>query len=97
MPLYAYECFECEHAFEEMYPVKLRDVPTTYPCPRCGEYSIERGVGCAGFTVPEGGAGNAANGYSSTHGDAENFKARDKGEPPAYDPKECKISESMKG
>jgi len=41
-------------------------------------------MGTGGFTVPEGAYGNAANGYSTTHGDAENFKAKAAGKPKPY-------------
>ena len=84
MPNYLYKCESCGEEFEYQLAIKLRDLPTTHPCPKCSHFEVRKEVGCAGFTVPEGDVGNAANGYSSYHGDAENFKARDKGKPLPY-------------
>lgn len=72
---YGYMCGDCMLEFEEDQPVDLRDLPTGSPCPRCGEYSVERMMGTPRINVPVGNVGNAENGYSSTHGDSENFKA----------------------
>jgi len=75
MILYKYVCDNCALAFEQ--PVDCiadRDKPCEGGCIRCGG-EIKRVITYGGFTVPEGGCGNAANGYSSTHGDSENFKA----------------------
>lgn len=72
---YEYKCNECDHLFEEGHKVADRDLPTTLPCPKCGEYEVERAMGCGGFNVPAGYAGNAKNGYNTYHGDAENYMA----------------------
>lgn len=84
MPLYEYKCENCKHEFEYHAPIAHRELACTKPCPKCSYFDVYRIPGCAGFTVPEGGCGNAANGYSSTHGDAENFKARQEGKPEPY-------------
>lgn len=65
--------------------MKERNTPLAFPCRKCDDYSIRRVIESGGFSVPEGGCGNAANGYSSTHGDAENFKAKSRGEKPPYE------------
>ena len=84
MPVYQYKCFWCGKDFEDYHPVAHRDLPETQPCPYCAQFEVSRVLTVPHFTVPEGGVGNAANGYASTHGDAENFMARDKGEPLPY-------------
>ena len=83
MILYGYVCSNCGLKFEELLNMEYRDLPTTKECRRCGEYSVIRALRC-NFNIPEGSCGNAANGYSSTHGDSENFKARAKGEKEPY-------------
>ncbi len=92
MILYEYKCSDCEYKFTAFNRIKDRDLPTAHPCPRCSEYSIDRSMGCGGFSVPEGALGNAKTGYSETHGDAENFKARAEGKSIPYGP-ECRISD----
>lgn len=73
---YDYECQACGFSREVILSSsKLRDEPVEKPCPNCQAMSVIRIIGGAGFTVPEGACGNAANGYSSYHGDSENFKA----------------------
>jgi putative FmdB family regulatory protein len=84
MPLYDYECTDCGYKFEDFFKIDEREQPCIYPCPRCGEYSVYLLTASGGFSVPEGALGNAANGYAEYHGDAENFKARDRGEPIPY-------------
>lgn len=76
MILYSYQCKECYIEFEEYHSMAHRDVPLTKPCPACNKFAVIRMMGNGGFIVPEGGCGNAANGYSSYHGDAELFKAK---------------------
>ncbi len=82
--LYEYKCENCEYIFEQDYKVENREVPTIQPCPKCGEYYVKKMIGCGGFSVPEGGVGNSKNGYATTHGDSENFKAKSKGKPRPY-------------
>ena len=94
--LYEYECTKCGHRFEEMHKIENRLVPTTHPCPRCEEYEVFKITGCAGFSVPEGGCGNAANGYATTHGDSENFKAKSSGKPRPYPKHLAGMSEGKK-
>lgn len=81
---YSYKCEYCWHTWEEDRRVDEREIPTVLPCPKCHEYGVYKLIGSAGFSVPEGGVGNSANGYSSTHGDAEIFKAKSRGEKPPY-------------
>lgn len=74
---YDYVCEECGWVEERLVDsVEDRDSYCGLPCTSCGSTSTIRPPASAGFTVPEGGCGNAANGYSSYHGDSEIFKAR---------------------
>ena len=82
---YEYYCEGCHRVFEEDHKIEYRDLPCTFPCSVCGEYEVVKKINAVGISVPEGGCGNAANGYASTHGDSENFKAKSKGEPPVFD------------
>lgn len=50
MPLYAYNCKGCGHAFEGQIKMADRDFPTTQACPECGEMKVERGLTVAGIT-----------------------------------------------
>jgi hypothetical protein len=84
MIAYRYLCEHCEHEFEYHVPMAHRDLPTTKPCPKCNHFEVIRPPAVGGIEVPEGGVGNAKNGYSSYHGDAENFKARSDGRPLPY-------------
>ena len=72
--LYKYFCLNCDWEEEIMLKMDDRYGPTEEPCPTCKKLTVQKWVGCGGFTVPEGGCGNAANGYSSYHGDSEIFK-----------------------
>ena len=45
MPNYDYRCEKCEHWFEEMRSMSEREVPTTEPCPKCGEMAIVKAIG----------------------------------------------------
>lgn len=85
MVVYEYVCDNCNRSFEESHHIKDRDYPTKFPCPRCLKYSIRRVISVGGFSVPEGSCGNAANGYSTYVGDAENFKAKSEGRKPPYE------------
>lgn len=84
MILYEFCCGRCALKWEEMLPIEHRDLPTTLPCKRCGEYEVWRVPPRVSFSIHEGACGNAANGYSSTIGDCENWKARDRGEKEPY-------------
>ena len=84
MIAYNFKCENCNHEFEYYLPLAHRDLPTTKPCPECAHFEVIRPPQFGGFNVPEGSVGNAANGYSSYHGDAENFKARSEGKPAPY-------------
>ncbi len=45
MPNYDYKCEKCEHVFEEFKSMSERDVPTTEPCPACGEMAVTKAIG----------------------------------------------------
>lgn len=66
-PLYEFTCKACDKVWEESQPVDLRDLPTTLPCPYCGQYDVARTVGCAGFQLK--GYCWSRDNYSRTLGD----------------------------
>lgn len=76
MVIYDYVCEHCGRRSEHIVDsIADRDKPCERQCIRCGKYRVTRVIRTGGFTVPEGGCGNAKNGYSSYHGDSANFKA----------------------
>jgi putative FmdB family regulatory protein len=36
MPFYEYECYSCEHFFDERLSISDREIPTETPCIKCG-------------------------------------------------------------
>ena len=84
MILYEFCCGHCYLKWEEMLSMEHRDLPTTLPCKRCGEYEVRRVPARVSFVVKEGACGNASTGYSSTVGDAERFKAKSEGRKSEY-------------
>lgn len=44
MPIYEYQCNQCEHKFDEFLTVSKRDEPCSAPCPECGEKSVSKKV-----------------------------------------------------
>lgn len=46
MPLYDYECAECEEGFEESHRIDERETPTKKPCPKCGKRKVILKVTC---------------------------------------------------
>lgn len=83
MPTYVYECRLCGHAFELDQRVEERDDPIADGCPQCNAEvpSLFRVCGnTGGFRLsPRGSVGWASDGYASTWGDAERFKAKQEG------------------
>lgn len=79
-----YLCLNCSKKWEEFHTITDRDFPVTQACPRCQEYEVIRVPSRISFFVKEGACGNSANGYSSHYGDAENYKARSRGEKEPY-------------
>jgi putative FmdB family regulatory protein len=69
MPRYAYTCANCVKSWEEDRPVEYRNAPCVMPCPKCGEYYVNRVRSVPNIIVPEGNCGNAANNYTSKKGD----------------------------
>jgi len=84
MPSYIYLCSHCGLKFERQLSVDMRNLPLIEECPRCQEYEVIKLPSVCTIKVPEGNCGNAANNYSSTHGDSENARARNRGEPEPY-------------
>ncbi len=41
MPMYDYQCRSCKHVWEDIVASEKRMLPTTQPCPECGENSVE--------------------------------------------------------
>lgn len=53
MICYEYYCEDphCRYVFEESRKVSQRDFPTVLACPKCGEYTVNRSVGCGTFIL----------------------------------------------
>ena len=60
MPNYDYQCFACDHVFEEFQ--KISD-PAIDTCPKCGKKEVKRLVSATSFHLKGGGWYNS--GYSS--------------------------------
>tara|TARA_Y100000590_G_C15377676_1_gene885087 strand:- start:160 stop:420 length:261 start_codon:yes stop_codon:yes gene_type:complete len=46
MPIYEYECTDCNEVFESMQTMEMRNAPVYEPCPKCSkEGFIEKYVG----------------------------------------------------
>jgi putative FmdB family regulatory protein len=60
MPNYDYQCFACDHVFEEFQ--KISDKPIEV-CPKCGKHEVKRLVSATSFHLK--GGGWYASGYSS--------------------------------
>lgn len=45
MPLYMYQCKECEYYFEESHSIAKRNEPCESPCPECGNSKVEMVIG----------------------------------------------------
>tara|TARA_Y100001963_G_scaffold29596_1_gene40261 strand:- start:249 stop:515 length:267 start_codon:yes stop_codon:yes gene_type:complete len=53
MPLYDYECQECEYQFEEFKTIAKMDVPLNEPCPECNKSgSMKRIIGSTQVADP---------------------------------------------
>lgn len=71
MPIYDYRCPECSEEVESQ--LALSDLDKVQRCPVCGSYMKRVCGNSGGFRLKGNGWG--ADGYSSTLGDAENFRA----------------------
>lgn len=76
MILYSYLCKHCGYTEDIMMEMEDRDVPCG-ECIMCERDEVVRVCGNAGgFRLSsEGSVGWSEDGYSTTYGDAENFKA----------------------
>jgi len=45
MPLYYYNCQDCDYHFEKILPIIERDEPLHVPCPNCESNRIVREIG----------------------------------------------------
>jgi len=52
MPIYEYNCKNCEHKFEEIQ--KISDA-ILVKCPKCGEDSLQKLISASGFRLAGGG------------------------------------------
>lgn len=52
MPIYEYNCKDCEHKFEEIQ--KISDAALV-KCPKCGKDSLQKIISAAGFRLAGGG------------------------------------------
>jgi putative FmdB family regulatory protein len=80
MPIYEYQCQDCEHELEKLQ--KLSDDPLR-DCPECGKSALKKKISAAGFRLKGGGwyetdfktgnkknlAGDSANSSKSTSSD----------------------------
>lgn len=73
MPIYQYQCASCKLKFTEVLPVADRHIPTTEPCPECGEPTVLKESVCAGFIL-KGHCWSKDN-YSRYLADDPNYKA----------------------
>jgi putative FmdB family regulatory protein len=48
MPIYEYQCGDCQHEFEALQ--KIADAPLS-DCPECGQSSLVKKVSAAGFRL----------------------------------------------
>lgn len=69
MPRYSYICANCVKSWEEDRTIAFRNAPCVMPCPKCGEYYVNRVRTMANIIVPDGNCGNAKNNYTSNKGD----------------------------
>ena len=53
MPVYDYQCKECEHHFTEQYKIADRKIPTENPCPECGKKEVQQLIGCTNHIQPD--------------------------------------------
>ena len=44
MPIYEYNCSECNCQFDRYLSVTERETPVTEPCPECGETKVRKGI-----------------------------------------------------
>ena len=40
MPIYDFACNDCDHKFEESFPMSKSDGACAEPCPKCGKNSV---------------------------------------------------------
>ncbi len=48
MPIYEYQCTQCEHSLEALQ--KIADAPLT-DCPECGQPTLQKRISAAGFRL----------------------------------------------
>jgi len=41
MPIYEYQCDECEYFFEELLSMSDREKPINNPCPKCSKNAVK--------------------------------------------------------
>lgn len=69
---YTYTCRGCHFSFTEKLPVNDRYLPTTLPCPQCGEMEVLKDIGSALFQLK--GYCWSKDNYTRTVGDDPNYK-----------------------
>jgi putative FmdB family regulatory protein len=81
MPLYTYNCKECNHTWDESHSVSDRKVPEELPCPSCStEYSIQQIISAgAGFSTTGGKSSTAGMQVPSWYKDKINNINKDLG------------------
>jgi predicted nucleic-acid-binding Zn-ribbon protein len=74
--LYEYYCEQCGYTEELILPVDQRNKFVGMPCAHCGTPLSRDSSSHGGFKLgTDGKVGWSNDGYATTYGDAENFKA----------------------
>jgi putative FmdB family regulatory protein len=81
MPIYEYECQECDHRLEAIQ--KISDAPLS-ECPACGKGALKKLISAAGFRLKGGGwyetdfkTGNKKNIAGGSDGKTDSGKKKD--------------------
>jgi putative FmdB family regulatory protein len=45
MPNYGFICESCNHAFEQLLPIKDREIPLNESCPKCNQKKVAKDFG----------------------------------------------------
>lgn len=86
MPTYLYVCEKCEEEYEILCKVEERMGMNGQVCPECREGLLMKLIGNrGGFRLGKNGkVGWSEDGFATTYGDAENFKAKGKKQEPFH-------------
>ena len=74
MPLYEYECQDCQDTFVDQLPIAERNAPCEAKCIKCGGQLFRKCGNNGGFQLV--GDGWERDGYATHYGDTPEFKKR---------------------